>query len=216
MRFIERSEDMLVAATAVIVLWAFSIPARVSIPPLLNPHPLRWSAFALPAAEPIAQAPDLHMLLNAILADQLIRRNLHLSAAFAAHADDLSPAEIIERRICPIDEAAVHQSPGVECGSSGGSLLIRHLVSRIRSRIVLAKKRGTRRSDFRPQVTAQHLFGGPGNRPFRALGVGHGVGIGHAPYETKTGTLTIDCCRLFQPIFGMGRGYGRRRYYQTK
>ena len=33
-------------------------------------------------------------------------------------------------------------SPGVECGGSGGSLLMRHLVSRIRSRIALAKKRG--------------------------------------------------------------------------
>jgi hypothetical protein len=31
-----------------------------------------------------------------------------------AHADDLSSSEIIERRICAIDEATAHHSPGVE------------------------------------------------------------------------------------------------------
>jgi hypothetical protein len=35
-------------------------------------------------------------------------------------------------------------SPGVECGGSGGSLLMRHLVNRIRSRILLACASGAR------------------------------------------------------------------------
>jgi hypothetical protein len=54
------------------------------------------------------------MLLDAMLADDLVGRNLHLSAALAADVDDLSPAEIIKRRIGPVDEAASHHSPGVE------------------------------------------------------------------------------------------------------
>ena len=39
------------------------------------------------------------MLLDAMLADQLIRRNLRLAAALAPDIDDLAPAEIIEGRI---------------------------------------------------------------------------------------------------------------------
>ena len=80
------------------------------------------------------------MLLDAMLADELVRRNLDFAATLAADVDDLSPTEIIEGRICPVDEASAHHSPGVECGGSGGSLLMRHLVSRIRSRIALARR----------------------------------------------------------------------------
>ena len=52
---------------------------------------------AVRAPEPIAQTPNLRVLLDAMLADELVRRNLDFAAALAAHVDDLSPAEIIER-----------------------------------------------------------------------------------------------------------------------
>ena len=52
-------------------------------------------------------------------------------------------------------------------------MLIRHLVSCIRSRIALARNRGSRRSNWR------RIFGCPGNQPFGTLGVGQGVEIGH-------------------------------------
>ena len=83
----------------------------------INPsHPelFRRPLLAFPAPEPIAQAPDLCVLQDPMLADQLVRRNLYLTSALTPHVDDLSPAEIIESRICPIDEAAAHHSPGVE------------------------------------------------------------------------------------------------------
>jgi hypothetical protein len=54
------------------------------------------------------------MLLDAMLADEPKGRNLHFTTTLASHVDDLSPAEIIERRICSIDEAPAHHSPGVE------------------------------------------------------------------------------------------------------
>jgi hypothetical protein len=54
------------------------------------------------------------MLLNAMLADELVGRNLYLAAALASHVDDLAPTEIIKCRICPVDEASAHHSPGVE------------------------------------------------------------------------------------------------------
>ena len=43
----------------------------------------------------------------------------------------------------------------------------------------LGEEEGKAPIELRPQVPAQHLFVRPGNRPFRAFGVGHGVGIGH-------------------------------------
>jgi len=117
---------------------------------------------ALPALELIAQAPDLRVFLDVMLAGDLIGRNLDLSAALAMQVDHLPPAEIIERRICVIDEATAHHSPDVECGEPAASLMVRHLASRIRSRIAW-RGREMRRS---------------GNRPFGCFGVGHG---GHGP-----------------------------------
>jgi hypothetical protein len=38
--------------------------------------------------------------------------------------------KVIEDRVGRIMEAAGHHSPGVECGGSGGFLLMRHLLSR--------------------------------------------------------------------------------------
>jgi len=49
-----------------------------------------------------------------MLTDELVGRNLDFAAAVATDVDDFPPAEIIEGRICPIDEAAAHHSPGVE------------------------------------------------------------------------------------------------------
>jgi hypothetical protein len=43
-----------------------------------------------------------------MLADQLEWSNLNLATALAAKVDDLSSAEIIERRIGAIDEASGH------------------------------------------------------------------------------------------------------------
>ena len=49
--------------------------------PLRDPKLPRRSASALRAPKPIAQAPDLRVLLDAMLADQLIRRNLDFPSA---------------------------------------------------------------------------------------------------------------------------------------
>jgi hypothetical protein len=43
--------------------------------------------------------------------------------------------------------------------------------------------------ELRPQVSAQHLFGGPGDRPFGRFGVGRGVGIGHVPIGEQDGNM---------------------------
>jgi hypothetical protein len=119
------------------------------------------------------------MLLDAMLADEPEGRNLDLAPTLAPHIDDFAPAKIVECGICPIDEAASHHSPGVECGGSGGRLTISHRVSRIRSMIAAAIHRGRRRSNFGPRcrrstsLAAQAIFG--------TLGVGRRVGDGHVP-----------------------------------
>src|SRR5688572_25739551 len=52
----------------------------------------------------------------------------------------------------------------------------------------LGKEKGEAPIELRHQVSAQHLFGGPGNRPFGALRVGHGVWVGHAKRLNRSGT----------------------------
>jgi len=128
---------------------------------------------ALPALELIAQAPDLRVFLDVMLAGDLIGRNLDLSAALAMQVDHLPPAEIIERRICVIDEATAHHSPDVECGEPAASLMVRHLASRIRSRIAW-RGREMRRSNFGPGAGAGPLWRHRQSaiRMFRGSGMG--------------------------------------------
>jgi hypothetical protein len=68
------------------------------------------------------------MLSNAALADQVVGRDLDLAPALAAHVDDFVMPEIVEGRIGPVDEAACHHSPGVECDGRGSPLLMRQLL----------------------------------------------------------------------------------------
>jgi hypothetical protein len=143
---------------------------------------IRWRlALARCTPEPIAKTLNLGVWLDAMLADQLIRRNLDFTTTLAAHVDDFSSAEIIEGRIRAIDEAAAHHSPGVECGGSGGSLLMRHLVIRIRCRIALARNRdGCRSKRSAPGVGAA-----PHWRPSDRPGVsGSGMVSDMPPYDS--------------------------------
>ena len=84
----------------------------LSIFPLRHPEVRWWPAPAFGAAESVTKAPDLRVLLDAMLADQLEPRNLDLAAALAAEVDHLPAAEIVERGISPIDEGAGHQRTG--------------------------------------------------------------------------------------------------------
>jgi hypothetical protein len=85
------------------------------------------------------------VLLDAMLADQLEWSNLNLAAALAAKVDDLSSAEIVERRIRSVDEASGHHSPSVERGESRGRLVVSHRLSLIRSTMAAARNDGRRR-----------------------------------------------------------------------
>lgn len=70
--------------------------AAESILPLRHPELSGRPSPALRASEPIAEPPNPCVLLDAILPDQLIRRNLHFATALTAYADYLAPAKIIE------------------------------------------------------------------------------------------------------------------------
>ena len=52
----------------------------------------------------------------------------------------------------------------------------------------LGEEQGQAPIERRSEVPAQRLFGSPSHRPFRAFGVGHGVGVGHVPSVNGTRT----------------------------
>jgi hypothetical protein len=81
------------------------------------------------------------VLGDAVVAYEFVRRDLDLAPALASHADAFAPAEIIERRISATGWSAAlgHHSPSVECGGFGGSLVMRHLLSRICATIAVAR-----------------------------------------------------------------------------
>jgi hypothetical protein len=63
----------------------------------MSDQEVRWPpASALRASKSVAQAPDLGVLGDAMLADQLERRNLDFAPALATDVDHFATAEIVE------------------------------------------------------------------------------------------------------------------------
>jgi hypothetical protein len=77
---------------------------RRSILPLRHPELLRRPAIALLYLNR-PRAPNPRVLLHAMLADQLIWRNLDLATALAPQIDGFASAQVIEGRVGAIDEA---------------------------------------------------------------------------------------------------------------
>jgi hypothetical protein len=149
-----------------------------------------------------------------MLADELVGRNLYLAAAFAPHVDDLAPTEIIKRRVCPVDEASAHHSPGVECGGSGGRLMMSHRASFIRSMIAVARNDGRRRSNFGPRCRRSTSLAAQAIGHSGDSGSGRGSVSGICPYENKTGTSATDH-RLIRPML-LPRRNSQRNRQQTR
>jgi hypothetical protein len=154
------------------------------------------------------------MFLNAMLADELVGRNLHFAAALAPHVDDLAPTEIIKRRVCPVDEASAHHSPGVEWGGSGGRLIMSHRVSFIRSRIAAARNDGRRRSNFGPRCRRSTSLAAQAIGHSGDSGSGRGSVSGICPKENKQGTQATDH-RLIWPML-LPRRNSQRNRQQTR
>src|ERR1051325_3588016 len=62
-----------------------ALASITSILPLCDPELLGRPVLAFPAAEPITQAPDLGVILDAMLSEELVRRNLDFATTVAAH-----------------------------------------------------------------------------------------------------------------------------------
>jgi hypothetical protein len=111
---------MLVATSFAGARWS-PCGCRASIPPLLNPHPLRRPTLALQATKPFAQRPSARSRGNAAPSDELVRRKLHYASP---HRHSTLMHSLAARSISRGSTPRIgHHSPGVDCGSSGGSLM---------------------------------------------------------------------------------------------
>lgn len=103
---------------------------------------------------------------------------------------DKLPADAADRSASDWGRLASH-FPNVECGGSGGSLLMRHLLSRMRSRIALARKSGSRRSNFGPSCLRRTSLAAQAIDHSGVSGSGRSLSSAMPHHENKTRTFQL-------------------------